>query len=135
MSGRTDKRQLVRRGKPFGDDNPPPRRGRRKGARGRRTIITEIANETHRIVVDGKSRRVRTLELVLRALDEAARKGNQRALRECDRLLERYGPRDQQGGYLVVPATTPADIFKKIIELHNRRVVQPDPSDDTGWLP
>ncbi|WP_108788681.1 DUF5681 domain-containing protein [Erythrobacter sp. Alg231-14] len=129
MSNPNGSQQPIRRGQPFGDDNPPPRRGRRKGARGRWSIITEIANETHKIVVDGKIRRVRTLELVLRALDEAARKGNQRALRECDRLLERYGPRDQQGCYLVVPATTPVDTFKKIIELHNTRVVQPDPNE------
>jgi hypothetical protein len=125
----------MTRGKPFGDDHPPPRQGRKKGARGRRQIVTEIAHESYQIPINGKGERVNTIELVLLLLDEAANKGDLRAQKECDRLTDKYGPSEQQGGFLVVPGPYPKEIYGQLIELHNSRVVQPDPPTDTHWTP
>jgi len=119
-----------RRGKPFGDDHPPPRRGRPKGARGRKTIVTQIANETHKVSIEGKPMRVRTVELVLRALEELASQGDLRAQKSCDRLEDKYGHKEQEGGLLVVPEQMPMHLYAKAVELHNRKVVQPDPPED-----
>lgn len=138
MSGTVDSSegQAPQRGKPWGDDNPPPRKGRAKGARGRKTIVTEIANETYKVPIDGKTKSVRTIELVLRTLNELAHKGDQRALKECDRLDSQYGVKEQEGGYLVgQEPITDMDFFCRWVEWYNMHVVQPDPPADTDWRP
>ena len=62
--------------------------------------------ETHTVTEDGRRRRRSTIELMLIALRNLMAEGNPRAFRECQRLLEKYGPQklNSELGYLVVPA-------------------------------
>ena len=84
------------------------RNGRPSGAKNRKTIVAEIARETHTITEDGRRRKRSTLELVLLSLRNKALDGNVRAFRAFRVLAENYGPPepDDRYGYLVVPAPT-----------------------------
>ena len=80
------------------------RKGRPKGARGRKQIVEEIAGETH-VVIEGEKRRRRTaLELVLLSLRNRSVGGNVRAFRAIHKLLQRYAPQQpaKKGGFLIV---------------------------------
>lgn len=80
-------------------------RGRPRGAKGRKQIVGEIANEMHWVVEEGRRRRRSTLELILLQLRNLAAQGTLQAFRASDILLARYSPEatDVHGGYLIVP--------------------------------
>ena len=80
-------------------------RGRPRGAKGRKQIVAEIANEMHWVVEDGKRRRRTTLELIFLKLRNLAAQGNVAAFRAYHTLLARYSPQGTQarGGYMIVP--------------------------------
>ncbi len=80
------------------------RRGRPVGAKGRKKIIEQIANEKHSVVEGGERRQRSTLELVLLSLRNLSVEGNRRAFQASHDYLARYGPREpiRSGGYLVV---------------------------------
>lgn len=86
-----------------GSGNPA---GRPKGSKNRKTIVSEVANETHTVTLDNKLVTLSTLELVLVILrNKVLEGGNPRLFDEYHRLLKKYQPQaDGRGGYLVVPA-------------------------------
>jgi Family of unknown function (DUF5681) len=79
--------------------------GRPRGAKGHKQIVSEIANEMHSIVEDGKRRSRSTLELVLLQLRNLAAQGNVQAFRAYNDLIAKYSPQETKSGlgYLVVP--------------------------------
>lgn len=99
-----------------GYKNPPMRRrfkesgnleGRPLGSKNRKTVVNEIANETHSVWENNKPVRRSTLELILLQLRNQAIEGkNQQASDELHRLLKTFQPEtvDDNVGYLVVPA-------------------------------
>ena len=129
MTKTPDKKPGAKRGTPFGPDNPPPRRGRPKGARNLRTIVQALANETVAVQIDGKRKKRRIIELVLRALNAKSLKGDLRAVEQVDRIRERFGAPSVEGGLLVVPETESEVEWKRTVEFHYRKVIQPDPMD------
>lgn len=122
-------------GKPYGPNNPPPRRGRPKGARGRKAIITELANKLHTVTIQGERQGRTTAELVFMALDDLARQGDVTAARYCDQLVKRYGDPVETGGLLVVPETLSEEQWGRFVEAHNATVVQPDPLEGEKYAP
>lgn len=89
----------------FQPDRSGNRKGRPKGARGRKQIVRGIALETHTLVEEGRRRTRTTLELVLLSLRNRALSGNVRAFRAAHELLQRYAPQQatKRGGFLIVP--------------------------------
>lgn len=81
------------------------RGGRPRGARNRRTILKDIAAETHVIKVSGKRRRVSVGELLFMQLRQMAIKENPRAAAELERLMDKFAPQVMNGkfGILLVP--------------------------------
>ena len=90
--------------KPGQSGNP---KGRSKGARDRRTVAREVANELHDVKIDGMPPRLSTLELVLLTLRDEAVKGNVAAIQQVERLVSTYGPSQDSvtPGVLVAPET------------------------------
>ena len=80
-------------------------RGRPRGAKGHKQIVSKIANELHWVGEDGKRHRRSTLELVLLQLRNLAAQGNVQAFRAYDSLLAKYSPQgtEMRGGYMIVP--------------------------------
>ena len=77
------------------------KRGRPRGAKGRRAILTTIAQDTH---VLGDGTRKTTLDLVILKIRNAALGGNLKAQRIYHQILLKYEPDEtpHQGSYLVV---------------------------------
>ncbi len=94
---------LIRR---FKSDQSGNRRGRPRGSKNRKTIVREIAQETHPFTEDGNRQRRSTLELMLLALRNLAAEGNVRAFRAYKKYLAKYEPQEphSNAGVLVAPA-------------------------------
>ena len=88
--------------KPGRSGNP---KGRPRGAKNRKKILEEIANEMHWVVEGDERQRRSTLELVLLSLRNRSIEGNVKAFRAVHELLAKYGSRkaSKSGGYLIVP--------------------------------
>jgi Family of unknown function (DUF5681) len=80
------------------------RRGRPRGAQGRREIVQRVAFETHTVIEQGERRCRSTLELILLFLRNRAATGDVRAFQAASELLTRFGPR--AGGGSRLPAHT-----------------------------
>ena len=90
------------------------RKGRPKGAKNRKTIVREIANEMHIVHENGARRRRSTLELVFLRLRNLAVEGKKtRAFDEFQKLIKKYEPQmvNNQAGFLVVPAPVTMEEF------------------------
>lgn len=115
---------MVRRFKDFG--NPD---GRPKGSKNRKTILREIANETHVVREAGKRRKLTTLELVLLRLRNKAMEGkDRRAFKELHRLCQAHQPQTPKGngGFLVAPAEmSPEEWIAEEEELNKTRKPPP----------
>ena len=120
---------LHRRIKPGERRNP---RGRPKGTRNQKTILQEIAYETHTIPEDGKSRRVSTIELVLIAVRNLAINRNIRALHLMQDYEQRYQTREipHNGGYLILPEPLPFEETMRLIAEHQRKLLEKDPEEE-----
>ena len=93
------------------------KRGRPRGSKNRKTILMQIANETHRVIEDGRPRDRTTLELMLLTLRNLAAEGNVRAFRIYESLLTKYTPQEigSDAAVLLVPAPlTPMEFIEKI---------------------
>jgi hypothetical protein len=99
------------------------RKGRPKGAKGRKQIVTGIAGESHLVTEEGKPQRRTTLELVLLALQRRALDGDIKAFEAVDRLLERYQPEQpaKQGAFLIVPPPVPVDEYLARVKESQRK--------------
>ncbi len=74
-------------------------KGRPPGAKSRKKIVDEIANEMHWVNEGGRRRRLSTLELILMFVRNRSLKDkNVKAFRAVHRLLEKYGSDEPQNG-------------------------------------
>jgi len=107
----------------FQPGQSPNRKGRPKGARGRKQIVRQIALESHKIRENGEIRRRTTLDLVLLSLRNRAVGGDVRAFREVHQLLQRYAPQlaVKKGGFLIVPAPIPEEEWLKLVYEYQRK--------------
>ena len=119
---------LHTRIKPGERRNP---RGRPKGTRNYKTILQEIAYETHTITEDGKSRRVSTIELVLMSLKNLAMNRNVRAFRLMQDFEQRYQTREipHQGGYLILPEPLTYEEYIREAAESQRKLLEEDPDE------
>ncbi len=111
-----------------------PRRsgGRQKGARNRRTIVCEIANERYSVIENGKKTSRTTFELVLLAIRKQALDGkNASAVDEYYRLLNRLIPQvdDSKFGVMLSPETLTPKEWMALAEEYNK-TAQPPPGYD-----
>ena len=127
-SGETDARENVGYGKPpkhsrFKQKQSGNPKGRPLGAKGRKTIVEEIANEMHWVEEGGKPRNRSTLDLVLLSLRRLALEGDVRAFREYRGFLERYGPQEPLNppGHLIVPEPIPREEWEKEARIVHER--------------
>ena len=93
---------LKRRFKTSG--NP---KGRPKGAKNRKTIVRQVAQERHTMIENGQQTRRSTLDLVLIRLRNMAMTGDKpQATSEMFRWLEKSEPKmvNRKGGVMVAPA-------------------------------
>jgi hypothetical protein len=77
------------------------------------------------VTIEGKARRLTTVELVLRALQMKALKGDHRAIVEHDRIFDRYRPIAANFGLLVVPEPMADHEWIRMMEFKNARTEQP----------
>ena len=131
-----DERQRSMTDKPgeVGYRRPPMRRqfkvsgnpkGRPKGAKNRKTIVQEVADETHSVIESGKRRKRSTLELALLRLRSLALEDkNVRAFGELHKLIEAYQPQETRDdvGYLVVPAELTPEEYIAMIKKVNHEI-------------
>lgn len=87
-----------------GAPSPNPS-GRPKGAKGRKAIIRQIANESREYSEGGVRRRASTLEIIVMAVRNRAAQGDLRALNLFDFLSGEGGEEELQvpKGVLIVP--------------------------------
>lgn len=104
----TDDKTVVGHKRPpvehrFGPGKPGNRRGRPKGSRNIKTIVQEFAQEKHKLKVDGRARRLATVDLLLLKLCAKAMDGDVQAAKHVERLRDFYTPVLTRCGYLIVP--------------------------------
>ena len=99
------------------------RKGRPKGAKGRKQIVRGVALETHALAEEGSRRKRTTLELVLLSLRNRSLAGNVRAFRAIHDLLQRYAPQREakKGGFLIVPAPMTLEEWTRAVAEHQRK--------------
>ena len=104
-------------------------RGSEKGTLSKKAIVKAVANEMHRVAVDGLPPNLSTLELVLLTLRNAAMKGNIVACRAVEKLHDRYGPSevDDKHGVLVVPAPLSQEEWIEKAMEHNAKLPNEPP--------
>jgi hypothetical protein len=88
---------------------PPRSRGRARGAKGRKAVVQRIAREKRWVKLDGKSRRVTTVEALLLALVARAAKGDAADWEMLLDLQGKLGDQTISGGYLLVPELISAE--------------------------
>ena len=76
----------------FGTNKPGNRRGRPKGSKNVTTIVSNIAQEKHRIREGDETIELTTVALLFRVLAIKAMNGDTRADRFIDRFLDRQSP-------------------------------------------
>ena len=109
--------------------------GRAKGARGEKSIVREIAGETHQVQRNGRKRSVTTFELLLISVRDLAMRGDLRAAKWLEEYRARLNLEGEAGGFLVVPETQPAEMFVKTMEFENRFATNPELRDDPLLAP
>lgn len=89
--------------------------GRPPGTKNYKTIVQEIARETHWVKENGKRTRRSTVELILLKLRNLAMEGNVRACRTYKDILSKYAHYDSgpTGGYLLVSEQLKPEEFVK----------------------
>ena len=104
------------------------RKGRPRGAIGRKEIVRRVASETHTVIEQGERRRRSTLELILLFVRNRAATGDVRAFQAASELLARFGlpelEEDRSRGCLLIPVMTEeafAKELKTLRERHRRR--------------
>jgi hypothetical protein len=108
------------------------RKGRPKGALGRRKIVQKVAGEKHQVIERGQPRRRSLFDLVTLVISRAAAAGDPRAVRAADNLLARFGPQEsiKPAGYLLIPEPiSPAEWEKESEKLHWPRHGDGDPNN------
>ena len=108
------------------------RRGRLKGVKNRKTIVKEIALETHSITRHGVSEQVTTVELALLELRNKVALGDAQALRYHGFLSEKYGLpiTDKRVGVMVAPAPISSEEWWKREQERNRKRKPPPGYDE-----
>ena len=107
------------------------RRGRPRGARGRKQVVRQIAGEMHVVREGGKRCRRTTLELVLFMLRNEAAKGNVQAFNLSHELQQRYLPQETIGkprGTVIVPQIATREDWEHIIAEHRKQKGIRDPN-------
>jgi hypothetical protein len=83
------------RGLRFGEGQPINRAGRPRGAPNLATMTKRVAVQRHKVIIDGKTCRKTTLELVLLKLKSMAAQGDRRAFALLQTYLQRLAPRQE----------------------------------------
>ncbi len=122
--GQSLHRRAPRKGRPMSGNNanPPPRsRGRAEGAKGRMAMVQKIAREKRRVKLDGKWRRVTTVEAPVLALTARAASSDH-ALEMLLKLQDQLGDNGISGGYLLAPEPqSPEEWIAEQIEANKHR--------------
>ena len=126
MSEDTD--EPVGRGKPprktrFKDGQSGNPKGRPKGSKNRKTVLTEIAFEKRCITRGGTRLEASNAELLLLLLHKAAVAGNQKALAASDEFRTYLSPERQIGGRVIVFPEEPASLEEFVREAEAHRAV------------
>ena len=107
------------------------RRGSRpKGARGEKSIVRDIAGETHQVQSNGHKRIVTTFELLLISARDLAMGGNLKAAKWLNEYRATLNLEGDGCGFMVVPETKPEEMFIKEMEFRNRYAKCPEMQDD-----
>ncbi len=108
------------------------RRGRPKGVKNRKTIVKEIALETHSITRHGVSEQVTTVELALLELRNKVALGDAQALRYHGFLSEKYGLpiTDKRVGFMLAPPPISSEEWWKREQERNRKRKPPPGYDE-----
>ena len=85
-------------------------RGRPKGSKNRKTVLREIAAETHHLTIDGVRRELPVYSLLLTRLHQAAVGGDRLALVASEEFRNYLSPEPQTGGGVIVFPEEPASL-------------------------
>lgn len=102
-------------------------RGRPPGSKNRKTMVTEVALEVHKVREQGRSRNRTTLDLVVRTVCNLALEGKPGAFPYFKDLDAKYsGDRSvSSGGLLVAPAEMSQEDWVKAMEEANKTKSRP----------
>jgi hypothetical protein len=73
-------------------------KGRKKGAKGIKTIVNEVYGEKIATSLGGKTKKRPTIEVTIRQVANRGLKGDGKASDKGIALYERYGPQEDDGG-------------------------------------
>jgi hypothetical protein len=102
--------------------------GRTKGSLNRKTIARMIAEEVHKIGIEGLRQELTTAELLLHIINAKAASGDLSASRWLDELENRFTPESDAGGFLVAPEVLSVDEW--IDEQERMNLTRTDPRKD-----
>jgi hypothetical protein len=71
--------------------------GRRPGSRNMTSLVREVAEDKVPVKINGKTRKVASIELSMRQLAKKANSGDLKAISRFVALYERYGPPEDDG--------------------------------------
>ena len=119
---------------------PPPRErrfrkgrsgnpaGRPKGSISLQNLTRKVAQKKHVVSIDGRSRRLTTLDLVIIKTQAMAARGHVGAARVMNWLRSQTQPSDAEaaeGGFLLVPETPTPEEFVAQVEARTAGMVEP----------
>jgi hypothetical protein len=102
--------------------------GRPKGSISRTNLTRKVAQKKHTISVDGKARRISTLDLLIRKTQAMAASGHVAAARLINWLrseAEQPGTDAAEGGFLLVPGAVTPEEFLAQEEARNAGKLEP----------
>jgi hypothetical protein len=105
-----------------GDNAPRPK----KGPRTTKAVIQDVAQERHSTMIDGQTRDLTAVELLLHALNRERLAGEVPAARLLKKICRPFLDTGAEGGgYIVLPETATPEMYLRSIERRNQENDQP----------
>lgn len=107
-------------------------KGRKKGAKGLKTIVNEASGQKVPVKLGGKPVKLSKLELTVHQVFTKASQGDLKAVDKALTLAERYGPQDAPEGPEPEKVSRDVDALRGYLAMLDLIDPRPDGGDDNG---